>query len=50
MPNQTSIRLVCDANFTPDFLRELADAIEEGCVNTQFETSHGCAELSDNDD
>lgn len=50
MPNQTTIRLVCDADFTPDFLRQLANAIEEGDINTQFETSHGCAELSDSDD
>lgn len=48
--NQTTINLVCDADFTPDFLRELANAIEEDSVGDTFETAHGCAELSDSDD
>lgn len=44
--NQIHISIVCDSDFVPDFLRQLANAIEEDSVNTQFETFHGCAEIT----
>ena len=41
------IKLVSDFGYTADFLRDLANYIEEnGCQPKQFETFRGCAEIS----
>lgn len=44
---QVRISIVCDRSFTADFLRQLANAIEENSVSETFETAHGCAEITD---
>ena len=43
--DQVRISLTCDRDFTADFLRQLANAIEEGSVRKTFETPRGCAEI-----
>lgn len=42
---QVRISLTCDRDFTANFLRQLANAVEDGSVNETFETAHGCAEI-----
>ena len=46
---QVRISIVCDRHFTADFLRQLANAVEEDSVNETFETAHGCAEITDDE-
>ncbi len=46
---QVRISIVCDRCFTADFLRQLANAIEEDSVSETFETAHGCAEITDDE-
>lgn len=43
---QVVIKVTTDLYYTADFLRELANQIEnEGCDLTEMETSHGMAEV-----
>jgi hypothetical protein len=43
---QVNISIVCDKNHVAEYLRYLADTIEETNETiTQHETYHGCAEL-----
>jgi hypothetical protein len=43
---QVTLRIITDYGFTADFLRELANQIEEsGESLTDYETSKGCAEI-----
>ncbi len=46
---QVHISIVCDRCFTADFLRQLANAIEEDSISETFETAHGCAEITDDE-
>ncbi len=46
---QMRISIVCDRCFTADFLRQLANAIEEDSAGETFETAHGCAEIDNPD-
>lgn len=46
---QVRISIICDRCFTADFLRQLANAIEEDSVSETFETAHGCAEIDNPD-
>jgi hypothetical protein len=39
----------CFKSFTADFLRQLANAIEEDSVSDTIETAHGCAEIDNPD-
>ena len=43
---QVRIKITCDEGYTADFLRQLANELEE-CedVDTTFETYHGIAEI-----
>ena len=44
---QVKLTIITDVGFTADFLRQLANRIEEGEDNpTFFETFNGCAEIS----
>lgn len=44
---QVTLTITTDLGFTADFLRQLANRIEEGEDNpTLFETFEGCAEIS----
>ena len=44
---QVTLTITTDLGFTADFLRKLANRIEEGEDNpTFFETFEGCAEIS----
>lgn len=47
-PEQVKINIVCDRLFAPDFLRELANAIENDTVAETYETAKGCAEITEN--
>ena len=40
---QVHIDIYCDEGFVADSLRQMANAIENGEVLTQFETFHCCA-------
>jgi hypothetical protein len=44
---QAAIKIICDADFTPDFLRQLANEIEarEEQDDFDFEIAEGCAEV-----
>ena len=44
-PAQVFLRIQTDQFCTADFLRDLANAIENGDQPTTFETSIGCAEI-----
>lgn len=44
--NIVRLTITTDEGFTADFLRELANAIEEGENPRTYETFHGCAEIS----
>lgn len=48
MEEQVTIRITADADFTPDFLRQLANEIEaqEEQDDFVFETEDGIAEVS----
>ena len=44
--NQVTLKITSDYGFTADFLRDLANQIEEeGESLTTFELPHGCAEI-----
>lgn len=45
-PCQVLLEISTDAGFTSDFLRELADAIDNGMHSKDFETYHGSATIS----
>ena len=45
-PCQVLLEISTDAGFTSDFLRELADAIDNGMLSRDFETYHGAASIS----
>lgn len=48
-PRQVTIRINCDENHAADFLRELANHIEErdeDDFDFEYETFHGCAEIT----
>lgn len=40
------INITCDRNLIPDFLRELADAIENNIVNETYEVENGIARIN----
>lgn len=47
---QIKINIVCDKNFAADFLRDLANYIENSETEVkEFETYNGCAEITDED-
>ena len=46
-PEQVKITIVCDTLFAPDFLRELANAIENDTITKTYETAQGCAEITE---
>lgn len=48
-PRQIEIRITCDDGYTADFLRELANHIEErdeDDFDFEYESFHGCAEIN----
>lgn len=48
---QVTLKITTDYGFTADFLRELANQIEEdGESLTDYETAKGCAEIEWTDD
>lgn len=49
---QATIKIISDADFTPDFLRQLANEIEasEAQDGFTFETKDGCAEVVYNEE
>ena len=47
MEEQVTIKISCDEGYTADFLRQLANEIEESETEvTTFETYHGIAEIN----
>lgn len=51
-PRQIGIRITCDDGHTADFLRELANHIEErdeDDFDFEYESFHGCAEITTED-
>lgn len=43
--NQVRLVITTDNGYTADFLRELANAIENGEDPEEYETAHGMAEI-----